>query len=110
MALTWDIIDCKFSDEERKENWNVIESTIWTMMVIDLNGITEKNLETAQFRIRCYMKVSGQNYNDVLAFLPRMVGLKVNVSNKTEKEYDKKLLSVLHYDVRAEMKRFVVGN
>jgi len=103
MALTWDITECKLDKEWQKENWTAIEAMIWTTMVIDIGEITTENIDKVVFRIRCYQKVSGINYNDVLAIVPKLIGLRTNVFNTKDTDFRKKLLEVLFREVNLEM-------
>ena len=105
MALHWNIEKCPLSKEERTERWQVIESMIWLTMVIDIGEITQDNLDTVEFRLRLYSRVTRDNYDSLIAFLPKLIGLSTNVHTTTDKQFEKRILEILTRDIRYEMKR-----
>lgn len=104
MALNWDITQCNLDKDWQKDHWTAIEAMIWFTMVIDVGEIKADNLEMVEFRLRCYSKASSSDVNDVIAILPKLVGLKTNVFTIKDNEFGKRILNILFGQVKTEMR------
>lgn len=105
MALHWDVTKCNLEPEYREINWNKIESLIWLTLTIDIGEITKENLEKVEYRIRLYSRATGDDYSDVISILPKLVGLKTNVSNTSDSAYETKVKNILIRNVREDIRR-----
>lgn len=104
MSLNWDIVDCHFSDKFQEQNWDIIEQTIWSTMLVDMGSVTKANIDKYEFRLRCYEKVGGARLSGVIEFLPNMIGLTTNVRTITDRAFEKKLSGIVKYEVQYAMR------
>jgi hypothetical protein len=102
MALDWDITKCKFEGDERKELWPLIEAMIWLTMSIDIGRITEENVETVELRLNAIGRIWNEDHSQIIAILPKLIGLSTNVSTLTDKQFIAKLGDKLWYEIRRE--------
>ena len=104
MSLNWNIEACNLTDDEKKENWSVIENIIWSTMVVDIGEITSANIEKFEFRLRIFKRITGSELYDVFKFLPRLIGLKTNVITGTDKQFEKKVIQQLNEEIKREIR------
>ena|SRR5689334_15953590 len=92
MALKWDITRCKHPFT------GLAETLIWSCLIVDLDGITEKNATEFHRRISEWEKVGGTLRTDdgkdvplTLEEVREYIGLRTNVHTKTKRAFESKL-------------------
>lgn len=101
MSLNWEFTDkTAFNTLSKEEKeWNDVY--IWYCMFLDMHGITEENAKEWLYRYNLYNKLFGESYyktsdgkpyTPTLADVKKRAGLHVNVSQKTRKQFEAKVL------------------
>lgn len=106
MSLNWDVRDIKdhetvTTDPNDEKKWHpVTQGLVWMCMFIDMNGITEKNIDEFVARTKLYEKVFGETMWDVenqkyVGFtreqIESHIGLRTNVSTESKTKFLNKL-------------------
>lgn len=100
MSLDWSIAKVKDREQLTKEPADIrtTESLVWLCRALDMNGITEKNLEEFVRRLRIWEHVHGGGPIPREA-VERRIGLSTNVSQLPFRQWEKKMKDVWWRDV-----------
>ena len=108
MALTYNYTSLagidKFTDIEHQET----SRFAFVMMAIDMNDVTEKNVDEIVFRL-LFAKQCNQNYlvgdftkGSLKAFIKTYIGYKTNVGYKTRNAFMRKIMRVVENSVKSK--------
>lgn len=115
MGLNWDATACSDTEDlVAKEMWPVTESLIVSSMIIQLGEVTTKNIPEWRFRFAAWAQASlpllkfEGDYSDMgdrgvpyVETMERYVGLRLNVSPATRKQFMNHLRNCIERDAES---------
>jgi len=103
MSLNYDIRECT-ADTDDERTWQLCNSLIWLTMSVDLNGVTEDNIEEWRFRLAVIDKLINDGRSRLEIFTPEIlqsfVGLTTNASNDKRNTWMTRMKKALIMDGR----------
>ncbi len=108
MSLNWDIRECT-ADTEDEGQWQLCNSLIWLTMTVDLNEITEENLEEWRFRLAIVDILINDGRSRLEIFTPAVlrsfIGLNTNANNVTRNKWMTRMKRALIQDGKNAVRR-----
>lgn len=108
MSLDWDITKCKNVEQLKGDKWPATNCIIWGCLTVDLAGITEDNIDEWEYRLEMANIMMGgalgvkdvegksEEWNPSRQDLIDRIGLRTNVSTRTRKQFEKKMMLMVN--------------
>lgn len=108
MSLNYDIRECT-ADTEDEGQWQLCNSLIWLTMTVDLNEITEENLEEWRFRLAVVDILIQDGRSRLEIFTPDVlrsfIGLSTNANNVTRNKWMTRMKKALIDEGKSAVRR-----
>lgn len=119
MSLNWNITKCKINNTKdiTDDEWNVLQSVIFTSMYVDMGSITEANWEDFYARTYAWERVAGsalcrwEDDTKIPVYLTpgdihKWIGLSTNVMTTTEAKFKGKIAGIMKDNAKSDLRSF----
>lgn len=119
MSLDWNITKCKINNTKdiTDDEWNVLQSVIFTSMYVDMGSITESNWEDFYARTYAWERTAGsalcrfEGDKKIPVYLTpedihKWIGLSTNVITTTEAKFKSKIADIMKDNAKGELRSF----
>ena len=117
MSLDWDITNCKDGEAiKTDESWPITDGLIWYTLALDMRQITDGNIDEFETRMRIHDKMFApliSTWKDEARVdrpitrdeLVARIGLSTNVSQKTRKQFGRRMFNAMSEETERKITR-----